>query len=279
MNYVNVRGARIRYHESGDPAAPPVVLLHGIGRSLEDWAPQHPLLGDDHRVISIDLPGFGLSQRLPEHTTLPALARGVWATLDAIGETRPVHLMGNSLGGALSMQMVVEEPARVSTLTLVNSAGFGKEVTFALRMLAIPGMGRPLLGRIDQLTAPQVERTLFASSTMVTAERVAMAIKVARQPDFATVYLEIARELGGFWGVAAQWRAELLPRVASLAKPTLLVWGDRDRILPVSHLEAARLAFPAAQWHLFPRTGHMPQLERPEEFAALVRKLLVQVAA
>jgi pimeloyl-ACP methyl ester carboxylesterase len=263
MKYVNVRGAQVRYDESGDAAAPPVV----------------PLLGADHRVISIDLPGFGLSQRLPEHTTLPTLAQGVWAGLDAIGETRPVHLMGNSLGGAVSMQMVVDEPARVSTLTLVNSAGFGKEVTFALRMLAIPGMGRPLLGRIDELTAPQVERVLFASKTMVTPERVAMAIKVSRQPDFATVYLEIARELGGFWGVADRWRAELLPQVALLGKPMLLVWGDRDKILPVSHLTAARLAFPKAQWHLFEATGHMPQIERPDEFAAVVRKLLAQVSA
>lgn len=279
MKYVTVGDARIRYDESGDEEAPPVLLLHGIGRSLEDWSLQHPLLARDHRVISVDLPGFGFSQRMAQTTTLAGLARGVWATMDAIGETRPVHLMGNSLGGAVSMQMVVEEPARVTTLTLVNSAGFGKEVTFALRMLAIPGMGKPLLGRIDTRTAPQVERALFASKTLVTPERVAMAIKLARQPDFADVYLEIARELGGFWGVAPHWRAELLPRVADLAKPTLLIWGDRDRILPVTHLNAARSAFPHAQWHLFRHTGHMPQIERPGQFAHLVRPLLAQVVA
>jgi 2-hydroxymuconate-semialdehyde hydrolase len=279
MKYVTVRDARVRYHESGDESAPPVVLLHGIGRSLEDWAPQHPLLAEDHRVISVDLPGFGFSQRMPQNTTLATLAEGVWATLDAIGETRPVHLMGNSLGGAVSMRMVADAPARVNTLTLVNSAGFGKEVTFALRMLAIPGMGRPLLGRIDTRTAPQVERTLFASKTLVTPERVAMAIKLSRQPDFAEVYLEIARDLGGFWGVAPHWRAELLPRVAEIAKPTLLIWGDRDRILPVAHLNSARREFPHAQWHLFRHTGHMPQIERPANFARLVRPLLAQVAA
>ena len=106
MNYLDVRGSRIRFHETGDPAAPPVVLLHGIGRSLEDWALQHSRFDDAYRVISIDMPGFGLSQRLPAITTLPVLAGGVWATLDALGETRPVHLMGNSLGGAVSMTML-----------------------------------------------------------------------------------------------------------------------------------------------------------------------------
>ncbi|MCU7728165.1 alpha/beta fold hydrolase [Actinoplanes sp. KI2] len=279
MNYVTVRDARIRFHETGDPDAPPVVLLHGIGRSLEDWSAQHELLSTDHRVIAVDLPGFGLSQRHPESTTLVSLADGVWQTLDAIGETRPIHLMGNSLGGAVSMQMVVEDPARVSTLTLVNSAGFGREVTFALRALAIPGMGKQLLAHIDRRTAPRLERTLFASREMVTPERIEMAIRLARQPDFRAVYLEIARALGGIRGVAAGWRSELLPRVARHAKPTLVVWGDRDHILPVSHLPAARAAFPDAQWHLFERTGHMPQLERPAEFAQLVRPLLAQVTA
>jgi pimeloyl-ACP methyl ester carboxylesterase len=279
MNYVTVRDARIRYHETGDPDAPPVVLLHGIGRSLEDWSAQHDLLSTDHRVIAIDMPGFGLSQRHPERTTLATLSGGVWATLSALGETRPVHLMGNSLGGAVSMQMLVDDPARVQTLTLVNSAGFGKEVTFALRMLAIPGMGRQLLTHIDRRTAPRLERTLFADRAMVTPERIETALKIARQPDFCAVYLEIARALGGFRGIAAGWRSELLPRVARHGKPTLLVWGDRDHILPVAHLAAAREAFPAAEWHLFERTGHMPQIECPTEFAQLVRPLLAQVTA
>jgi pimeloyl-ACP methyl ester carboxylesterase len=279
MNYIDVRSARIRFHESGDPAAPPVVLLHGIGRSLEDWDAQHPLLDTDHRVISIDMPGFGLSQRLPGPTTLTVLADGVWATLDALGESRPVHLMGNSLGGAVSMRMLVDDPGRVRTLTLANSAGFGKEVTIALRMLAVPGLGRQLLHRIDKISAPRLERSVFADRAMVTPERVAMAIKLSRQPDFAAVYLEVARALGGFRGIAAQWRSELLPRVARHAKPTLLLWGDRDRILPAAHLAAARAAFPHAQWHLFERTGHMPQIERPAEFAKLVRPLLAQVPA
>jgi 2-hydroxymuconate-semialdehyde hydrolase len=278
MTFLDVRGTRVRVHESGDPAAPPVVLLHGIGRSLEDWALQHPLLDGDYRVISVDMPGFGLSQRMPSPTTLAVLAEGVWATLDTIGETRPVHLMGNSLGGAVSMTMLAATPDRVSTLTLVNSAGFGKEVTVALRLLAVPGLGRQMLRRIDRLTAPRMERMIFADRALVTPERIEMAIRIARQPDFAPVYLEIAKELGGLRGVAAAWRTELLTSLATSTKPTMLVWGDRDLILPSRHLTAARAAFPHARSHLFTRTGHMPQIERPGEFAGLVRPMLAEVA-
>jgi 2-hydroxymuconate-semialdehyde hydrolase len=278
MRFLDVRGARVRFHASGDPAAPPVLLLHGIGRSLEDWALQHPLLDDDYRVISVDMPGFGLSQRMSSPTTLSVLADGVWATLDAIGETRPVHLMGNSLGGAVSMTMLAAAPGRVSTLTLVNSAGFGKEVTVALRLLAVPGLGRQMLRRVDRLTAPRMERLIFADRTLVTPERIEMAVKIAQQPDFAPVYLEIAKQLGGLRGVAAAWRTELLAGIAAHTKPTTLVWGDRDLILPSKHLAAARAAFPHARSHLFTRTGHMPQIERPDEFAGLVRPMLAEVA-
>ncbi|MEV4348509.1 alpha/beta fold hydrolase [Actinoplanes sp. NPDC049596] len=277
MNYVDVQGSRIRYHATGPADGPPVVLLHGIGRSLEDWLPQHDRLGD-HRVISLDMPGFGLSQRMPARTTLAALAEGVWAALDALGATEPAHLMGNSLGGAVAMQMLVDDPARVTTLTLVNSAGFGQEVTFALRMLAIPLLGRPLLGRIDPRVARRVERSLFADRALVTPERVAMAVRIGRQPDFAAVYLEIARALGGFRGIAPHWRHELLNRVTRNPRPTLIVWGERDLILPATHLPAARALLPHAQSHLFADTGHMPQLERPDDFARLVRPLLALTA-
>jgi pimeloyl-ACP methyl ester carboxylesterase len=178
--------------------------------------------------------------------------------------------MGNSLGGAVAMQMLVDEPGRVSTLTLVNSAGFGREVTFALRMLGIPGLGRPLLTRIDPRAARRIERSLFADRALVTDERVAFAVKAARQPDFAATYLEIAKALGGLRGIAPRWRSELIGRVARHRIPTLIVWGERDLILPATHLAAARAALPHAQSHLFAGTGHMPQIERPDEFAALV---------
>ena len=278
MNHVDVRGARIRDHETGDPAAPPVVLLHGIGRSLEDWALQHDRLDGDYRVISLDMPGFGLSQRMPEPTTLAVLAGGVWAALDALGESRPVHLMGNSLGGAVAMRMLCTTPDRVSTMTLVNSAGFGKEVFFMLRMLAVPGVGRHLLRRIDKVSAPRLERALFRDRALVTPERVEMAIRVSRQPDFVNVYLEIAKALGGFRGIGSAWRDELLRDCSPHIKPTMVVWGDRDMILPSAHLAAARAAFPHAQSHLFADTGHMPQIERPDQFAELVRPLLARVS-
>jgi len=272
---VTVQGARIRYRESGDPAGPPVVLLHGIGRSLEDWDPQHERLADGHRVISVDLAGFGLSDPLPGRISLGSLAAGVRETLDALGEQRPAHLMGNSLGGAVAMELLAAGPERVASLTLVNSAGFGRQVTVALRLLTLPLLGRLMLARVSPRTVRMVERSLFADRGFLTEQRLAQSLAVAAHPGLSPVYRQTAQVLG----VRRRWRADLLARVAAHPRPTLIVWGDRDLILPATQLAAARAAFPHARWHLFGKTGHMPQIERADQFADLARALIAGATA
>lgn len=274
LREVVVSGARIRVRTSGDPGAPPVLLLHGIGRSLEDWAPQHDLLSDSYRVISTDLAGFGLSDRLPGPATIRSLAGGVLATLDTVGERRAVHVMGNSLGGAVAQTVLTRAPERVATLTLAASAGFGSEVTPALRVLGVPFLGARLLRSIDRTAARRTERALFVDDAFVTDARIEHALEVARRPDHAAVFAEIAAELGTVRGVRPGWRSALLDEVARHPRPTLVVWGERDVILPAKHLRAAVDAIPHARSHVFGRTGHMPQIERADAFAQLARGFL-----
>ena len=93
-----------------------VLLLHGIGRSLEDWDLQFERLSADHRVIAVDVPGFGFSDRPDGPITLSTFAKGVLGTVDVLGETRPVHIIGNSLGGAIAMQVLAHRPERLASL-------------------------------------------------------------------------------------------------------------------------------------------------------------------
>ncbi|MGR6319701.1 alpha/beta fold hydrolase [Micromonospora soli] len=264
-----VAGRRVRCRIAGE--GPPVVLLHGIGRTLEDFTALHAALARDHRVLGVDLPGHGGSAPLDAPHTLPVLATAVAGFLDAAGVTGPVHLVGNSLGGAVAMRLAADQPARVASLVLVNSAGFGREVTVALRVLAVRPIARLLL-RPHPALARRTERAIFFDPIYVTEERIATALAAARQPHAARVMLELVRSLGTWRGVRPEWRAELLAAVAALDLPTLLVWGDRDLILPASHLTNARTRLPGARHHLFPDTGHMPQIERAAEFEALVRR-------
>lgn len=268
---VDVGGLRARVRLDGDPAGRPVVLLHGIGRSLEDWEPQYELLAEGNRLIGLDLPGFGYSQRRPEPATLDALGRGVLAILEALGESRPAHLVGNSLGGAVSLQILGSAPDRVASVVLVNSGGFGPEVTYLLRMLAVPGLGKLILRRPSRLGSRHIERALYASKSHATPARVAHALKLGREPEAAAFMAELSLGLGTIRGVSEPWRRELLDAARQAPRPILIVWGDRDRILPPKHFAVAKRTFPAARSHLFPGTGHMPQIERPREFAELVR--------
>ncbi|MFI7071744.1 alpha/beta fold hydrolase [Micromonospora sediminicola] len=265
-----VDGRRMRCRITGD--GPPVLLLHGIGRTLDDFTALHAALARDHRVLAVDLPGHGGSAPLDGTHTLPALAAAVAGFLDAAGVTGPAHLVGNSLGGAVAMRLAVDAPHRAASLALLNSAGFGQEVTVALRLLAVPPLARLLL-RPHPAIARRTERAIFVDPAYVTEERIAAALAVARQPHAARVMRELVRDLGTWRGVRPQWRAELLDAVAALDLPTLLVWGDRDLILPAAHLGYARSRLPRARSHLFRDTGHMPQIERTAEVESLLRDL------
>lgn len=277
---LTVEGRSVRVQVEGPDAGVPLVLVHGIGRSIEDWNLLIPLLSKTHRVIALDVPGFGYSARRDEPATLPALARGVITTLDVLGETRPVHLVGNSLGGAVSLQTLALAPDRVASLTLLNSAGFGSEVSYILRMLAIPVLGKVLLNRPSRAGLAHAERALYADRKLADKERVAHALRLGRQPGAAVFMDEIMRSLGRpIRGVLPQWRADLLAAVAAHPRPMLIVWGDRDRILPPRQFDAAKLAFPAARTHLFTNTGHMPHIERPAELAQLVSEFVEEAVS
>jgi pimeloyl-ACP methyl ester carboxylesterase len=267
---LTVEGRGVRVQLAGPVDGPPLVLIHGIARSLEDWNLQVPRLSAAHRVIALDMPGFGFSTRRAEPATLAALARGVLSALDALGETRPVHLIGNSLGGAVSLQTLALAPDRVASLVLVNSAGFGPEVTYILRMLAIPFLGKVMLNRPTKAGLRHAERALYADRKLADKERIVHSLRLGRQPGAAAFMAEIMHHLGTFRGVLPQWRAELLAAAAAHPRPMLIVWGDRDRILPPSQFDAAKRAFPDARTYLFANTGHMPHIERPDEFAALI---------
>ncbi|WP_210479240.1 alpha/beta fold hydrolase [Naasia sp. SYSU D00948] len=264
---LRVAGRRVRYRDTG--RGEPVLLVHGIGRSLEDWDEQHDLLSERHRVISVDLPGFGWSDRLPHTTTLDRLARWIAVFLDELGVREPVHLVGNSLGGAVAMTFAAEHPDRVRDLVLVNSAGFGREVTLGLRLLALRPLARLLL-KPSRTRAARGLKGIFHDPAFVTEERIAHAHALAQRP--ADAMLETARQLGTFRGVREPWRSELLARMADLHFPVLVVWGAKDLILPAVHLEAARTALPRVRTHLFDDTGHMPQIEQAERFAELIER-------
>lgn len=269
--FLHVQSIRVRHVVQGE--GEPVLLMHGIGRSLEDWSQTVLPLAERYRVYVPDLIGFGLSDKPNVPYSLAGLARFVHHYLMAVGEARPVTLVGNSLGGAVAQQFAVMYPEQTKRLVLVNSAGFGREVTLALRLLSVPRLGERLMSA-DPRNSARVERSLFHDSTFATPGRLEHAQVLAGQPGRAQSFLSVARFLGGWRGVHPAWRDTLTRQLAGQRTPTLVVWGEQDRVLPAHHLRAARRLYPHARTHLFPHTGHLPQIERAGEFNTLVLDFL-----
>lgn len=267
---ISINGRSTRYIDVGE--GPPLLLLHGIIRSLEDWGQVIEPLSKHYRVLAPDLAGFGFSDDIPEYT-LDSLAEYLWGFLDAAGVQEPVRLVGNSLGGAVIMQAAVAQPERVDRVALVNSAGFGKTVTIAIRALDIPVIGPKLL-MPSMVMAKNVERSLYRDQRIVTSERIQLGFDMLSQPNAVRALEETARFLGSFRGVHEAWRRTLLDQFKALGKPTLVIWGTHDKILPATHMENAKRELPQAQHHLFQRVGHMPQTEVPEAFLAVVEPFL-----
>jgi len=271
VSFLTAGGLRLRYRVTGEGR--PLLLLHGIGQSLEDWNEQHDRLSSSHRVISLDLPGFAYSERPGSPVTLPRLAGVLPAFLDALDVTDAVGVVGNSLGGAVAMSFAATNPGRVSSLVLVNSAGFGKDVTIGLRLLAVRPLGR-LLVKPSAGSSTRMIQSIFHDQSLATPERISHALSLAQRPTHAATVLDVAHDLGTVLGVRRAWRESLLRIVAQLDVPVFVVWGDEDRVLPSRHLRAAIASLPHAKTHVFAETGHMPQIERPDEFASLVRAFL-----
>ncbi len=248
-------------------------MLHGIGRSLDDWTEQHDLLDHDHRIISLDLPGFGSTPPIATGMGLQSLADAAVATLDAPGEKRPVHIVGNSLGGAIAMTVHARHPGRVRSLSLKSSAGFGAEVTPALRIISLNGLGPWLLARNSRISARRVERSLYADPSLATEARVDLALELAAIPGRAASFRKALLSIGGIRGTKPKWRADLLRNMLADPVPTLIMWGERDVVLPLVHLAAAAEALPHARTVMLPTTGHMAQAEQPDEVSRLITEL------
>ena len=246
----------------------PLVLLHGVGASRAIWRHVTPALGEDRHVIAPDLPGFGESAPANGGFELGAAAT---ALADALAETagQPFDLLGNSLGGAVALKLAVARPDLVRCLVLSAPAGFapGPRALAALAGAFGDGaltvrrvVGAPLAG------SPTARRALLWG---------AIAEPQRLSADDARMMLSVSRgstEIGA--AVAAVLRADLRSELARLEAPLGVIWGWRDRIVPITTLRSIRAVRPDVVVATIPRAAHVPQVERPGEFVAALRRVL-----
>jgi pimeloyl-ACP methyl ester carboxylesterase len=270
---IEVQGVPTRYLMAGEGL--PLLLLHGVGDNALDWRWVMPILARDHRVYAPDLPGSGASAKPAADRYSPAFfEQFVGALLDALGAERAA-VVGNSAGGLAGLRFALSEPERVTALGLVAGAGLGRKVSPALRSLSLPGYGRMAVawGRRRPGAAQRAlgrSALLFAHPWRVPRKWLKEQYRLARLPGFLKAQLATVRAQVGIRGQ----REVLLDRLPDLQTPTLVVWGERDRVLPPSQAHEAITRLPNGSLELIPNCGHLPQVEHPERFASSLARFL-----
>ena len=271
--HIDVGGLPTRYLTAGT-TGPPLILLHGVGDNALDWQWVMPTLARTQRVYALDLPGSGGSTK-PDIDYSPAFfTQFLSAFLDAL-EIERAAVVGNSLGGLVSLRLALSEPSRVSALGLVASAGLGREVTYALRSLALPGYGGIAVawGKTPPGAAQRAlgrSTLLFARPQRVPREWLKEQYRLARLPGFLEAQLATVRAQVGLKGQ----REVLVDRLAQLEVPTIIVWGTRDRVLPYSQAKEAVSRIQEGSLELISDCGHSPHVEQPDRFTAIVARFL-----
>lgn len=282
---------QVRVRRVGDGAGTRAmaVFVHGLGGSSLNWVDLMPLLADDVDGIALDLPGFGSSPPPRDGDYSPAgHARTVAAVIrraqQVSGSDAPVHVFGNSMGGAVALQLAAREPSLVESLTLISPAlpiRRTRRGNVHLPVVAVPGLGESLLRRYRRVSAQaRVAATLdacFADPASVSpALRDALTAEVIERDSYPYVgdaFLSSLRGLlAGFADPSPRRPWALARRVR---QPVLAVYGENDVLVHPSGAARAARAFPDASVVLLPRTGHAAQMEHPGVVADLWRRSIL----
>lgn len=267
--YTDVGAVRTRYWEDG--SGDPVLLIHGLGASVETWRHTLPCLAQSHQTLALDLIGFGYSGKPSIDYTHETLANFVLAFLDTQGITTAT-LVGHSLGGSLALRLAIDHPERVRELVLVDSVGIHPHLSLGLRLLTLPLIGELLLkpnpGKTRQALQP-----LFYDETRLTDDFVALNYDLITQPGAQDAYLSTVRHLATPFRMRQRVIEATVGRLDKVLQPTLILWGAEDAIVPVSHARTATTAIAGARLHIIDQCGHLPMLECPQAFNTALTNL------
>jgi pimeloyl-ACP methyl ester carboxylesterase len=264
-------GVRINYYEAGQ--GPPVILLHGFGGSAYSWRFLAPALARDHRVLTIDLKGYGLSAK-PED--------GRYALRDqadlvaAFIRTRDLHdlvVIGHSMGGGVTLmtyfKVAGDDRGRIKKLVLIDSAGYPQKMPWFIWLARAPGLGS-VGGKLipPRFATVRVLRKCYYHKDRITDEQIDTyayygSLPGAREALVATAQQIVPEDIEA---VTARYR--------TINVPVLIIWGVEDEVVPLSVGEQFKRDIPDAKLVILPECGHMPPEEEPQETNRLITKFL-----
>jgi pimeloyl-ACP methyl ester carboxylesterase len=270
-------GLRIHYTEDGNLDGRTLVLVHGFAASVHAWRPWIERLADDYHLIAIDLPGHGLTEAPKDYrATLEGNAALIGKLADEAGVGRFV-LVGNSMGGAVSMTYAMANPGRLDALVLVDSAGWpgesGKRTNgppLVFQLLNNP-VGRAILKWFDpRLFATAGLKSAYLDENLVTDELVDRYASLALAPGHRDILLTQN---------SRPTTPVSVDDVAKITIPTLVLAGEQDKLIPVDDARALAATIPGAKLVTYPDGGHVPMEQLPDRSATDLREFLSALPA
>ena len=247
--YASVEGARVRYDVKG--AGPAVVLIHGFASSLETWDAVVPELAKTHRVVSLDLKGFGWSDRPAGDYSPDAEARLVFALLDSLGIQKSA-VVAHSWGASVALAMARLSPARVERLALYDAWAYEEQLPTFFHLARNPGLGEVLFGLFyDERPADKLEHAFFDKDRI--PEPLIEAVEAALQRP--------GTKAAALAAVRGQTYAAVQQAYRAVNVPTLLLWGREDEVTTLAFGERLLRDVPRSRLIVYPRCGHFPMLE------------------
>jgi pimeloyl-ACP methyl ester carboxylesterase len=265
----------ITYERAGDTLSgkPTVVLLHGFGAAMESWSDIQPMIAAKYPVLRVDLKGFGMSSK-PKDSKYSARDQSdiVAGVLRALNVRRTV-LVGHSFGGAVTfatyLKLRAEGDHRIVALGFIDPAVYDQPLPFFIAALR-SSITRWLMFTFTTADwrADIVLRQVYAHDSVRTAERVRRYSKFMDLPGAHHSFARTAEQ------IIPPDAGELEAQLKTISVPTLVLWGEEDKIVPIAYGRRMRVDVPGVQYFTFPNTGHAPQEERPADTAARLLRFL-----
>jgi pimeloyl-ACP methyl ester carboxylesterase len=246
---IDVDGNRIVYFAGGNGGRT-IVLVHGVNDQAGSWVSVIPALMKDSRVVAIDLPGHGESAPATGPLPMLLLVRALQAVIDRESPEKPVVLVGNSMGGWVSMLYAADHPARVSRLVLEDASGMSWDLSHV-----------PFFPK-NREEAVKLLRLVHGPDTPIADYLIDAMLKGAAKMPQARVL-----QAGVIFAVVDT-------RLPDITMPVTLIWGANDGLLPIAYAEALRKHLPGSTLHIIDKAAHIPHRQAPSEFTRLLREAL-----
>jgi pimeloyl-ACP methyl ester carboxylesterase len=262
-------GARAHVRDRGPKDAPVLVLLHGSNASLFTWEPWSKSLSDHYRVVSLDLPGHGLTGAVPNHDySGEGMVKFVVEVADKLG-LQTFALGGNSMGGGVAARFAEEHPDRLTALILVDAAGMpvkmGDKIPLAFQIARMPVVNQLVLHITPRNLAKEGLEKAIVHKEVITDAMIDSYWEFARMDGTRQATLD---------RFATPWDTYVRDHIKAITMPTLILWGEQDGLIPVEAAHKFHDAIPNSELVIYPKTGHIPMEEVAAQSAGDVRHFL-----